>query len=531
MRHSLKLIAVCGLFVLACAKPSTDEDPSGGGGSAGPGVAGNNGSGQGGNTPGGPGGSPSSTGAGGNPSSTGAGGSTPAPACTPNPTELINANSWNCDLTESIAIQGAIYGYSDGSSCTVPSNGKVCSGSGCCISGTTVVDTTYAKWGCGIGLELSSSGGTTPTKSVYAGPVKCFDITLTGSSGNNVVRISFTQSAKPAADAVAPFTEIPPFTNGWKGQVCFSDVTCPSWAVTAGTCTKGAGDGTPVDLQIQVSAGSTTTTTGAYNVCATSIVPVTGGGSGGSSGTASCAQPSGSGTLTDRFGDAHVGCPKDYIVQNNAWGSSAGQTLQYGPGTKMKVTAQNGTGSNGAPASYPSIFTGAYNNRSTTGSGLPRAVSQITATGVNTSWTWSDAGVSGSYNAAYDVWFSTGSSGDPAASAPSGGYLMVWYYDPSDNQPIGMTIPNGSVTINGKQFNVWYGTNMGKPVVSYVAQQKMTSWSFPLGAFIQDAATRNCSGTTKCINPSWYLTAVFAGFEIWSGGANLQTTDFGVTVP
>jgi hypothetical protein len=546
MRHSLKLISLYGLFVLACAKPTAVDDPSGGGGIAGPGTAGSNGSGQAGSAPSGQAGSAPSGQAGtpggqagtpggqaGSPGTTGAGG-TPAPACVPNPTQLINATSWNCDATESIAIQGAIYGYGDGSSCTIPSSGKICTGSGCCISGTTVVDTTFAKWGCGIGMELASSGGgTTATKSVYTGPVKCFDITLTGSSGNNVVRIQFTQSGTPAKDAVAPFTEIPPFTNGWKGQVCFADVTCPSWAVTAMTCNKMAGDGTPVDLQIQVSAGSTTATTGAYNVCATSIVPVTGGGSGGSSGTASCAQASGSGTLTAQFADAHVGCPKDYIVQNNAWGSSAGQTVQYGPGTKMKVTVQNGTGSNGAPASYPSIFTGAYNNRSTTSSGLPRAVSQITATGVNTSWTWSDAGVAAtsSYNAAYDVWFSTGMSGDPAASAPSGGYLMVWYHDPSDNQPIGMTIPNGSVTINGKQFNIWYGTNNGKPVVSYVAQQKMTSWSFPLGAFIQDAATRTCSGTTKCINPSWYLTAVFAGFEIWKGGANLETTDFGVTVP
>ena len=89
-------------------------------------------------------------------------------------------------------------------------------------------------------------------------------------------------------------------------------------------------------------------------------------------------------------------CPKDYIVQNNAWGSSAGQTVTFGPGAKFKVTAQNGTGANGAPASYPSIWTGAYNNRSTTGSGLPRAVSQITAGSVQTSWTFADNGASGS---------------------------------------------------------------------------------------------------------------------------------------
>jgi hypothetical protein len=534
MRQLAKPMVVACLFAWGCAKPNTEGDPQGGGGATGQAGSTASGSGQGGSpTSSGKGGTTSGSGSGGQVTSTGAGGSA-APACTPDPTQLINTGAWNCDLNESIMIQGAVYGYGDGSSCGTPIPKNICTGgNGCCLSGTTVVDTTYAKWGCGIGMELASSGGNSPTKSVYAGPVKCFNITLTGNSGNNVVRISFTQSAMPAADAVAPFTEIPAFTSGWSGQVCFADVSCPSWAMDK--CMKTGTDGTPVDMQIQISAGSTATTTGTYNVCVSSIVPVTsGGGTGGSSGTASCAQPSGTGSLTTQYADAHVGCPKDYIVQNNAWGSTAGQTVTYGPGTKMKVTVQNGTGANGSPASYPSIFTGAYNNRSTASSGLPRAVSQITATGVNTSWTWSDTAVnagSSSYNAAYDVWFSTGSGGDPTANAPSGGYLMVWYYKPSDNQPIGMTIPNGSVTINGKQFNIWYGMNGSKPVVSYVAQQKMSSWSFPLGAFINDAATRNCSGSTKCINPSWYLTAVFGGFEIWKGGVNLETTDFGVTVP
>ena len=36
-----------------------------------------------------------------------------------------------------------------------------------------------------------------------------------------------------------------------------------------------------------------------------------------------------------------------------------------------------------------------------------------------------------------------------------------------------------------------------------------------------------CSGY---IQNSWGLTNVFAGFEIWSGGVGLETTDFAVTV-
>ena len=468
-----------------------------------------------------------------------AGGGAAGPACTPTDSELVNANAYYC-TTPALGLQGSIYPYGDGMSCpyspTTPPATNFCTGGKCCLAGTTKVDTTFAAWGCGIGVELDDDG---TTKHPYTGSANCYKVTLTGSSGGNVVRIAFTQSATPATGAVSPYTEIPAFTNGWSGPVCFSDVTCPGWA-TAAQCTKSGANGTPVDMQIQVSAGSTPTTVGMYSVCLTSIVPMGagGGGTGGSGGggTNSCSQPAGSGSISDQFGTAHVMCPKDYLVQNNDWGvTSASQTIQYGPGAKFKVTAQGGTGANGAPASYPDIFTGAYAGKSTAGSGLPLAVSSISATGVQTSWSYDDSGVAGgsSYNAAFDVWFSTGAGGDPQASSPSGGYLMVWYYKPSDNQPIGATIPNGTVTINGKQFNIWYGMNSssGKPVVSYVAQQKINSWSFPLGAFIQDAATRTCSGSTKCISSSWYLTTVFAGFEIWKGGANLATTDFGVAVP
>jgi len=456
------------------------------------------------------------------------------PACVPNPSNLINSAGWNCDLSTPVQIQGAVYPYGDGSSCAFgpgkPST-NICTTGSCCISGTTVLDPTFAKWGCGIGVELSDSGGTPAVKSVYTGPVKCFNITLTGSSGGNTVRVGFTQAADPG-NMVSPYVEIAPFTNGYMGQVCFTDAECPGYAITAKTCSKTAGTaGTPNDMQIQVSAGSTAATVGAYNVCVSKIEPVlttTGGGT-----TNSCSAVTGSGTITAQFGTAHVTCnSKDYVVQNDAWGSSAGQNISYGPGTKFKVTVQNEqrTG-NSTPAGFPSIFTGAFSGGATTGSGLPRAVSQITAGSLMTSWTWAANNAPGSYNATYDVWFSTSSAGDPTAGSPSGGFLMVWYRKPPLNQPIGSLLT--TATVGGKNWNVWYGTNSanGKGVVSYVAPQDIMSMTFSLGDFINDAVGRNCAGTTKCLQSSWYLTNVFAGFEIWNGGVGLETTDFAVTVP
>jgi hypothetical protein len=51
------------------------------------------------------------------------------------------------------------------------------------------------------------------------------------------------------------------------------------------------------------------------------------------------------------------------------------------------------------------------------------------------------------------------------------------------------------------------------------------SLEYKLGDFIRDAVTRGY------VQNSWYLTNVYAGFEIWSGGVGLETTDFAVTVP
>jgi hypothetical protein len=502
-------LAACLLVAASCASPQPAGNPGSGGsssGAAGSGTTGVAGSG-----------------------STGTAG-TGSAACTPTSTSnLVNAQGWVCALETPIMMQGAFYGYGDGTTCPA-STPKPCSAAGCCMMGATVVDPMYAKWGCGLGLELQSSGGTSPVKSVYSGPVKCFNVTLTGNSGGNPVRISFTQTASPPPGAVAPFSEIPAFTSGWMGQVCFADVTCPSWAVTAGTCTKTGTDGTPVDLQIQVAGGDRA---GNFDICISSIEPVQSGSTGtGGSGGGNCNPASGMGTISTQYGDAHVTCGgKDYIVQNNAWGSTAGQTLSYGPGTKFKVMTQaEMRQGNSTPASYPSIWTGAYNSRSTTGSGLPRAVSQIMAGGIQTRMTWADNGVvpannMNDYNVAYDVWFSTGSGGDPTANVPSGGFLMVWYFDPPGHQPIGQPIQNGAVTIGGRQFNIWYGMNNSKPCVSYVAQQKITSWSFGLGDFIRDAVTRGY------VQNSWYLTAVFGGFEIWNGSAGIEITDFAVTVP
>jgi hypothetical protein len=280
--------------------------------------------------------------------------------------------------------------------------------------------------------------------------------------------------------------------------------------------------------------GTGATGTGATGTGATD--PGTGGvegeGTGGTVGggtAADCGAMTGSGNLTAQYDYARVSREgREYVIQNNVWGSTtASQVIQY-KGTSLKILEQTGdNGTSGSPVSYPSIFIGSNNSRSTANSGLPKAVSSLTSVMTSFSHNGMGAGtIAGVYNTSYDVWFSTTSAGD--AGSPSGGYLMVWLYDPPTKQPVGSSRwPN--VTIPGVEgtWNVWLGTlGSTRPVISYVRTQPIASMTFDLNSFIQDAVNNR----TGSIQAGWYLTNVFGGFEIWSGGTGLEVTCFYVEV-
>lgn len=245
------------------------------------------------------------------------------------------------------------------------------------------------------------------------------------------------------------------------------------------------------------------------------------------------------GDLEGPFGNAKMTLGGlEYFLQVNQWNgpTNGAQALDFGGGPSggggfyFRMTRQDLTvETNGAPTGYPSMFIGANSGNSTSGSNLPKQVSALT--NVPTTWNWSDGGTLGdtnanSYNVAYDVWFGTSAAGDPDVSIPTGGYLMVWLYDPPDAQPVGSpSYPN--ITIPGVPgtWTAWVGTG-ARPIISYVASDPsvVTSLTFDLKNFINDAVAK---GT---IQQNWYLTNVFSGFEIWRGGVGLETTNFCVRV-
>jgi hypothetical protein len=231
---------------------------------------------------------------------------------------------------------------------------------------------------------------------------------------------------------------------------------------------------------------------------------------------------------------------KTYIINNNNWGNAATtyQSLNY-TGNSFTDTVTSGSGGGANVVSFPSIYIGANGDLGTGGayntwpnSGLPAQISAMTS--VQTSFTWSGGKAGGNYNATYDVWFAktkvTAGSYDDGPS----GFIMVWLYKPSGSQPIGESSKTRTATIAGHTWTVWRGPRVGaargtdgtgRPVISYVANDSpVKSFTFDLKAFMSDAVAnadddvKNGGGITQAFSNSWWLTDVFAGFEIWNGG-------------
>lgn len=161
-----------------------------------------------------------------------------------------------------LGIQGAFYGYGDGTSCTVPKN--LCSTGECCMNGATVATDPSTNWGCGMGLALHNTGGSTPVNLAYTGSADCFDIELSGSSGGNEVRMQ----AAPYDDMTgktAPVFSLGVISGTTVKTVCFSDFACPSDAPSP--CTLS---GSWYRLEMNVVGGQRA---GTFGLCMRSLIP------------------------------------------------------------------------------------------------------------------------------------------------------------------------------------------------------------------------------------------------------------------
>jgi hypothetical protein len=235
---------------------------------------------------------------------------------------------------------------------------------------------------------------------------------------------------------------------------------------------------------------------------------------------------------------------ESYVVQNNAWGTNSrdgSQVLQYS-GNSFQIMSQTAQGDGSNVQSFPSIFIGANGAQGPTGGfttalddNLPIRVSDIGS--VQTRLRHN--GGNGDYNVTYDVWFATNPPTGEYSTAQAA-FLMVWLYKPNNRTAIGCDNNSPNVTVDGRTWRLCVGSRSegsdggggNAPVISYLHEgAAIPDYAFDLNVFIQDAATRSQNGQLGAtFSQNLFLTDVFGGFEIWSGGAGLRVDEFSALV-
>lgn len=205
-----------------------------------------------------------------------------------------------------------------------------------------------------------------------------------------------------------------------------------------------------------------------------------------------------------------------YNFQMNEWNSTQLECANIS-GTGFTITTANfGLPTNGAPATYTSVYRGCHWGTCTSSNPFPIQENNI-ASATTTVNIKQPSGYDN--DAAYDIWFNQTST---TSGQPNGTEVMIWLNHQGVIQPFGSPIT--TTTIDGANYEVWTGNQSTWKVISYVASTPVTSVSsLDLKPFFADAVSRGS------LDPSWWLIDVEYGFEIWTGGQNLAMSNFSVS--
>ncbi len=210
----------------------------------------------------------------------------------------------------------------------------------------------------------------------------------------------------------------------------------------------------------------------------------------------------------------------EYRILNNVWGATTAQCIEvYPDSTYFSVILSEHDQSD--VASYPFILKGCHwgGHNCTNNSGMPVRVSKIVTAPF--SWNISTTGVSGTWNAAYESWFSI-----TGATEPNAAELMIWIDYAGGAGPAGSY--QGTVSIGGYDWYLFYLTPVPwgtwDHYIAYKITTPINSANLDLKDFINDSVNRGF------IDPLWYLDNMEAGFEIWRDGEGLTTNSFSGSV-
>jgi hypothetical protein len=164
-----------------------------------------------------------------------------------------------------MGFQGAWYCFDDGevdTSCVDDETPWDATEMGMCITGTTIVDATYAAWGAGIGASLNDRGGDKEFFDADAKDIKGFKFTVSGDLGDAVLKFKIPRSTKDADSP--PEVVIKVGSN----TINFDDLAPPDWD----EFTPSKLDLSELtELKWQIAGGDAEAE---YNFCITNIEPI-----------------------------------------------------------------------------------------------------------------------------------------------------------------------------------------------------------------------------------------------------------------
>jgi hypothetical protein len=211
------------------------------------------------------------------------------------------------------------------------------------------------------------------------------------------------------------------------------------------------------------------------------------------------------------------------LSRPNPFGLPAAQAARFcvqpaaGPG----FTIQNNVPFDGAVRAFPFTGLGCAYSLCSRSTGLPKQVRALPR-GADMSWDWRGS-PPGEYNAALDLWFGKTAQ---ITSQDTGAELMVWLHTPAGYGP---GVHFQWVKIGHRHYWFTYWRAHHGALSWWYIQFRLPStthgvhqlWMRP---FIRYAEARGL------LQPSWWLTSVHAGYELWSGGRGLETTWFNAHV-
>jgi hypothetical protein len=204
-----------------------------------------------------------------------------------------------------------------------------------------------------------------------------------------------------------------------------------------------------------------------------------------------------------------------YTVMNNVWGATTAQCINVASDGAFRV-AQSAHRNTDAAAAFPSVYTGCHWGNCTRGTNLPMRVDHVRS--ARSSWQIS-ADAPGIWHASYDIWFHTTPE---INNGPDGAELMVWLDAGGGATPSG-TVVARNVEVAGGTWDIWYENSSW----NYIAYVRTTPTAevrnLDLKAFMHDSVRRGY------LKPSWYLSGIEAGFEIWRDGTGLRSEAFSAT--